>query len=254
MGHQIVIVLNSSYGDAVICLSALRKSSGHFFLLIHASLKELLYTLGGDVLSRHTVLVFGRAGGELFPLFNLRRSIKRPHIILAELGELILALLRIRSCLGLRHVRLITFRKRIALIYKIFGFKLNAIQDADFSYYRAWDKALGAQESHVTTRSKVDSSDNATPSVFPDSRLPAKSLPTALISSRIGPSNVYHYMHDYSDVPSLMKLIRSSSSVISADSLPAHLALYFDVPVEVWVKIELFDSRYYPKKAVVRYF
>ena len=130
------------------------------------------------------------------------------------------------------------------------GLYRSSIEMGQENIYQDYFTYFGIEKPHIALHKSADEK----VLIFPDSRLLAKELPDLLVLKisdmiiatgkrpvvvRIGQNNTHDYgknieVESIYGFESLVSKIKNAGSIISADSLPAHLAEYFAKPIFVF--------------------
>ena len=236
------IVALRSYGDYVVLLSCIMTSSNMHNYKIYAS--EHLKSIHDSLLQHNNFeleieFIDLEIKTGILPLFTNKHFFTIGNI--TTLVSLNLFLNKHK----LSGNYLLEQKKRTWLINIFTGVKFNYINKYSLNIYSTYFNFFNGKQKNNTLFSK----DNINPKkilIFSDSRKKEKELPIELVKKiKNGLNNknteiakfgkeVNHYNKEgviyYDNFNQLSQLIKKSDFIISSDSLPAHLAYYFNIP------------------------
>ncbi len=236
------VVALRSYGDYVILLSSIMTSSSLHNYKIYASehLKEL-----HDVLFQHNKIEldiefinFGIKVG-IFPLFTNKHFFSKGNITSIEHLKLFLNNKKINETIFLEQ------KKRSILLNALASIKLKYIHKGTINIYTSYFQFFNGKQKIDTLFSR-DFVKLKKILIFPDSRkkekeftnnllhkirngLSNKNIEIAKFGKQRSNNNIEGVVY-YDNFNQLALLIQNSDFIISSDSLPVHMAYYFNIP------------------------
>jgi hypothetical protein len=230
-----------SYGDFMVGLYALKHKPNHSYTLIASSHLEPLYKALEETvdwpLPSVTFVELGIRKGLLAAFTNKFLFTSQAYNELSLLRSYIQALKRkqptAKFCVE-------QFRRR-KLLSLFTGVKFGAIHtDAVKNIYDSYMQFFrdGEHTTEIAEQKQVTKF-----IIFPDSRLVKKQLPinfTEALVQKARMANtegkIAYFNQSYKNFDELIALIKNTKMIFSADSLPAHIAQYFDVPHKIYYK------------------
>ena len=236
------IVALRSYGDYVVLLSCIMTSSSLHNYKIYAS--EHLKTLHDAIFHYNKTQLniefidFGIKVG-IFPLFTNKHFFSKGSFTSIEDLNIFLNSKSINETIFLEQ------KKRSFLVNIFTSTKLKYIQSGTLNIYTTYFNFFdGSQKKDSLFTSDVVNSKKIL--IFPDSRKKEKELPNGVLKiikngisnkkieiAKFGKQNSVNNNNDfvyYDSFKQLARLIQNSDFIISSDSLPVHMAYYFNIP------------------------
>ena len=236
------IVALRSYGDYVVLLSSIITSSSLHNYKIYAS--EHLKKLHEAIFKNNKIeldiefIDFGIKFG-IFPLFTNKHFFSKGSF--KALGQLKLFL----NNKFIKETIFLEQKKRSFFVNVFTGNKINYIHSGSSNIYTSYFNFFNGEQKTDTLFSR-ERINNKKILLFPDSRKKEKELPKELITkikNGINNKNIeiakfgknsslknnegFVYYNNFSQ---LALLIQNSDFIISSDSLPLHMAYYFNTP------------------------
>lgn len=217
-----IVLLIQSFGDLVIALNFfnLRK-----IYIAHRSLRPLITAMGYE----KNFIFFGKSR-EIFPLYDLKNS----FFSIFRLKEVFYLREIIKNNVNNVNINTITIPKIRLINFICLGLNVKFENDRkyDENIYKWWGRT-----SKVRMKKKeFIHQQKKTILIFPDSRVKSKIIKLEniiLIKSFLKKYDfklkVCHFGKTYKNFEQLIYLIKSSSIIFSSDSLPLHLAYFYQI-------------------------
>lgn len=236
------IVALRSYGDYVVLLSSIITSSSLHNYKIYAS--EHLKNLHEAIFQNNKIeldiefIDFGIKVG-IFPLFTNKHFFSKSSF--KALGQLKLFL----NNKFINEIIFLEQKKRSLLVNLFTGIKHNYIHNGSLNIYTSYLNFFNGKlkkdpqfaKNHINSKKIL---------IFPDSRKKEKELPKELVTkiknsinnknieiAKFGKNSILKNKESfvyYDNFNQLALLIQNSDFIISSDSLPVHMAYYFNTP------------------------
>lgn len=217
-----LVLLVQSFGDLVIALNFLNLRK---IYIAHRSLRPLIIAMGYE----NNFIFFGKSR-DIFPLYDLKKSL----FSILRFSEVFYLRNIIKNKINNANINTIIMPK-IRLINLIcLGLKVKFENDRkyDENIYHWWSKSLRVS----MIRKKFIHQEIKTVLIFPDSRVESKAIKSEkiiLIKSFLWKYNiklkVCQFGKNYKNFKELIELITTSSIIFSSDSLPLHLAYFYNI-------------------------
>ena len=236
------IVALRSYGDYVVLLSSIITSSNLHNYKIYAS--EHLKKLHEAIFQNNKIeldiefIDFGIKAG-IFPLFTNKHFFSKGSLKASGRLKLFLNNKFIKETIFLEQ------KKRSFFVNVFTGNKIKYIHSGSSNIYTSYFNFFNGEQKTDTlfSRDRINSKKIL---IFPDSRKKEKELPNELITkikkginnknieiAQFGKNSILKNNEGfvyYDNFNQLALLIQNSDFIISSDSLPVHMAYYFNTP------------------------
>lgn len=227
------ILVFRSYGDLMILLNVLKQGAPSFPLRLKVSnhLRPLVDALPDFSLPSNVEISYFDIG---IDKGILRLFTNRDFISFQTIKELV-RLKKVTQSFSIIHVEQQVRAWVLSILYFPTRFvALNHTGNVYENYHRIFSIASSPHKSTNSERKKI--------LIFPDSRKKSKQIPEWLLSKLINNASLQiieaHFGNGtsndkkiyYSNFESLVQCIQNAHFIISADSLPVHIAHYFSIP------------------------
>lgn len=253
-----------SYGDLVIACNSLRNvDMTQNGLLVGSHLCPLL-----DVIEFNGTLSVLETGNDVPALFDIK---KRGGVSVIRNGFMLRK--KIQASVRQQDDVLVFDSLGVRQRFLSWPMRVEAVAQGAANIYQDYARYLGLNEDAAVSAVQNDVKPGGKVYIFPDSRLQYKDLPDWLVAtiakenSKRGKSTIVVKVGKQIDLPQfdsmqiewvdgldqLTAQVRKADFLVSADSLPAHLAEYLGVPVFVftpiltgyWVPLSSFMNGYF---------